>query len=85
MTIHTDAAGHTLGARIHPETHQVLHRDVRQQVFKADDGVVVVADLPGWYPEADGEPILTADDEKIRVRAVAALNALQRGFSPASP
>jgi hypothetical protein len=84
MTMHTDAAGHNLGARVHPDTQEVLHRDVRQQVFKSEDGVEVVAAIPGWYPDNEGEPIHTVDDEKIIVRAVAALNALQRGFDPAT-
>ncbi|WP_158747896.1 hypothetical protein [Acidisphaera sp. L21] len=82
MTTHADPAGHPLGARVHPDTHDMLHRDARAQVFK-DKGAAVVAEVPGWYLDNDGQPIITPDDDKVKVRAVAALNALKRGFDPA--
>ncbi len=83
MTIHTDPAGHVLGARLHPETHEALHRDVRPEVLESDGNKVVV-EVPGWYPDDGGNGVFSDADDKARVRGVAALNALARGFEPAS-
>ncbi len=83
MPAHTDPTGRVLGARLHPETHQVLHRDKRAHVY-AEEGCEVVADIPGWYPESDGKAVHTPDDDKAKVLAAAALKALERGFEPAT-
>ena len=84
MTDHTDPIGRALGARLHPETHEVLHRDKRPQVYVSDEGCEVVAEIPGWYPDGDSEAVYTPDDDKTKVLAAAALKALERGFEPAT-
>ena len=44
--------------RIHPETGQVLRRDVRPQVV-AFGSMRRAVEVPGWYPEDDGDSIHT--------------------------
>ncbi len=84
MTIHTDPVGRVAGSRLHPETHAVLHRDTRPRVYTSEEGSKVVADIPGWYPDSDGQAVHTPDDEKAKVLAAAALQAMDRGFEPAT-
>ena len=84
MTAHTDPIGRASGARLHPKTHEVLHRDTRAQVYASEEGYQVVAEVPGWYPDSDGEAIHTPDDDKAKVLAAAALKALENGFEPAT-
>ena len=62
VTIHTDPAGHVLGARLHPETHDVLHRDVRPEVLSSDGNKVVV-EVPGWYPDDSGNAVFSDTDD----------------------
>ena len=83
MAVYTDPIGRVLGARLHPETHEVLHREKRPQVY-SEQGCEVVADIPGWYPDSNGEAVHTPDDNKAKVLAAAALKALERGFEPAT-
>jgi HTH-type transcriptional regulator / antitoxin MqsA len=42
--------------RIHPETGAILRRDIRP--FPVGDQMV---DVPGWYPDDDGDAIFEAD------------------------
>ncbi len=84
MTTYTDPIGRVFGMRLHPKTHEVLHRETRPHVYVSEEGHEVVADVPGWYPDGDGEAVHTPDDEKAKVRAAAALKALDRGFEPAT-
>lgn len=44
--------------RIHPETGRTLRRDVRPQVV-AFGSMRRTVDLPGWYPDDDGDSIHT--------------------------
>lgn len=44
--------------RIHPETGQTLRRDVRPQVV-AFGSMRRRVDVPGWYPDDDGDSIHT--------------------------
>ncbi|MBW6419634.1 hypothetical protein [Celeribacter sp. PS-C1] len=47
--------------RIHPETGELLKRDVRKctSTYK---GHSIELDLPGWYPDGDGDSIHTGSD-----------------------
>ena len=83
MTIYTNPAGHVLGARLHPATHEALHRDVRPEVLELGGNKVVV-EVPGWYSDDSENAVFSEADDKAKVRGVAALNALARGFEPAS-
>jgi HTH-type transcriptional regulator/antitoxin MqsA len=49
--------------RIHPETGQELHRDVRPQVVQFGS-LSRVVEVPGWYPEGDGDAVFTGADLK---------------------
>lgn len=47
--------------RIHPETGKTLRRDVRPQVV-AFGSMRRTVDVPGWYPEDDGDSIHTGTE-----------------------
>lgn len=47
--------------RIHPETFEVLRRDVRPQTFRYAS-LSRTIDTPGWYPEGDGDAIFIGKD-----------------------
>lgn len=47
--------------RIHPETGKVLRRDVRPQTVTFGSMTRIV-DVPGWYPEDDGDAIHSGAD-----------------------
>lgn len=47
--------------RIHPETGQELRRDVRQQTVKFGS-LSRVVDVPGWYPQGDGDALFEGAD-----------------------
>jgi HTH-type transcriptional regulator / antitoxin MqsA len=44
-----------------PETGELLHRGVRPFTV-AYKGQAVTVDLPGWYPQGDGDGVLVGDD-----------------------
>lgn len=44
--------------RIHPETGRLLRRDIRPQVV-AFGSMRRMVDVPGWYPDDDGDSIHT--------------------------
>lgn len=47
--------------RIHPETGKLLRRDVRQQIVSVGS-LSRVVDVPGWYPDDDGDSIHSGAD-----------------------
>lgn len=47
--------------RIHPETGQLLRRDVRPQVVRVGSFSRQI-EVPGWYPEGEGDAIHTGAD-----------------------
>jgi HTH-type transcriptional regulator/antitoxin MqsA len=47
--------------RIHPETGQELRRDVRRQTVTFGS-LSRVVDVPGWYPEGDGDALFDGAD-----------------------
>jgi HTH-type transcriptional regulator/antitoxin MqsA len=49
--------------RVHPETGQVLRRDVRPQTVCVGS-LSREIDVPGWYPENDGDAIHSGADLK---------------------
>ena len=49
---------------IHPETGEVLHRDVRPFSFNFR-GKTITVDMPGWYSEKDDDGIFSQEDMKI--------------------
>lgn len=50
--------------KIHPETGEILHRDVRPFEFNFR-GEKIIIDMPGWYPEVGDDGIFTQEDMKI--------------------
>lgn len=50
--------------KIHPETGEILHRDIRpiEYTYK---GEKIVVNQPGWYPDEGDDGILTSEDWKI--------------------
>jgi len=47
--------------RIHPETGQELRRDVRRQTVTFGS-LSRVVDVPGWYPDGDGDALFDGTD-----------------------
>jgi HTH-type transcriptional regulator/antitoxin MqsA len=47
--------------RIHPETGQELRRDTRPQTVCVGS-LSRVVDVPGWYPDGDGDAIHSGED-----------------------
>ncbi len=60
--------------KIHPETGEVLHRDVRPFEFTFR-GETITIDMPGWYPAEGDEAIFTREDMKVAGDALRALKA----------
>ena len=60
--------------RIHPETGQVLHRDARVQTVSVGSMSREV-EVPGWYPEDDGDSIHSGAELQALDRAYLELRA----------
>ncbi len=60
--------------KIHPETGEVLHRDVRpiEYTYK---GETIIVDQPGWYPDDNDDGILTQEDMKVAGDVLRSLKA----------
>lgn len=61
---------------IHPETGEILYRDVRPIKYTYKDESIIV-DQPGWYPKNgnDDDGILSQEDMKIAGDAVRIMKA----------
>ena len=62
------------GIKIHPETGEILHRDIRPIEFSYK-GEKITVDMPGWYPDEGDEGIFTQDDMDISDEALRILKA----------
>lgn len=60
--------------KVHPETGEVLHRDVRPMEFTYK-GEKIVVNMPGWYPKEGDEGIFTREDCKISDQALRILKS----------
>lgn len=63
--------------RIHPETGEILRRDIRPFEFTFK-GEKITVDMPGWYPEGDGDAIFTHEDLQVSERVLENLQVRQR-------
>ena len=61
-------------AKIHPETGEVLHRDVRPMEFTYK-GEKIIVEMPGWYPAEGDDGIFTREDCKVSDQALRILKA----------
>lgn len=61
--------------RIHPETGELLRRDVRLQTVSYGGRSETVL-VPGWYPESDGDSVHTGADFTDRDAVFVRLRAL---------
>lgn len=73
--------------KIHPETGEVLHRDIRPMEF-CYKGESIIVDMPGWYPAEGDDGIFTQQDMNVSDKALDILRArvrqresLQENFS----
>ena len=59
---------------IHPETGEILHRDIRpiEYTYK---GEKITVNQPGWYPAEGDDGILTREDWEIADEALAIMKA----------
>ena len=60
--------------RIHPETGEILRRDVRAIEFSYK-GERITVDMPGWYPIEGDDGIFTHEDMKISDQALRMLKS----------
>ena len=60
--------------KIHPETGEILHRDVRpiEYTYKGES---IIVDQPGWYPMEGDDGILTQDDMDVADEALRIMKA----------
>ena len=60
--------------KIHPETGEILHRDVRpiEYCYK---GEKIIVNQPGWYPAEGDDGILTQEDMDVSDRALEIMKA----------
>ena len=65
---------------IHPETGELLRRDVRLIEFKFK-GEPFTVNMPGWYPEDNDNGIFSQEDLKVSDAAVDALLARHKKTS----
>jgi HTH-type transcriptional regulator/antitoxin MqsA len=68
-----------LKTRIHPETGVTLHRDIRPVTLTYKSESITV-DLPGWYPDGEGDGIVSGDDFKVSNRALHRMKARAEGL-----
>ena len=59
---------------IHPETGEILRRDVRAVEYEYK-GEKITVDMPGWYPAEGNDGICSMDDMKVAGKALAILKA----------
>ena len=55
--------------RIHPETGEILRRDVRK-IETTYKGETIIHDMPGWYPADNDNGIYTREDMKFSDEAL---------------
>ena len=60
--------------KIHPETGEILHRDIRPVEYTYK-GEKITVNQPGWYPAEGDEGILTREDCKVADEALAIMKA----------
>lgn len=60
---------------IHPETGEILRRDIRQIEFSYK-GEKIVVDMPGWYPDDNDEGIFSQEDMKVSDAALKYLKSI---------
>ena len=60
--------------KIHPETGEVLHRDVHPIEYEYK-GERIIVNMPGWYPAEGDDGIFTQEDMKIYGNAIRTLKA----------
>lgn len=64
--------------RYHSETGQSLKRDARPATVRYKNHAMTV-DLPGWYPDGEGDGIVDARDMRVLDRAMNQLKAEVEG------
>lgn len=60
--------------RIHPETGEILRRDIRPIEFSYKDERIFV-DMPGWYPAEGDDGIFTHEDMEVSDQALRILKS----------
>ena len=60
--------------KIHPETGEILHRDVRPVEF-CYKGEKIFVEMPGWYPAKGDDGIFTREDMEVSDKALRILKS----------
>ena len=59
---------------IHPETGEILRRDVRTIDFKFE-GENFTVEMPGWYPADNDDGIFSHEDLQVSEKEIARINS----------
>ena len=59
---------------IHPETGEILSRDIRPNLFEYK-GEQIILDMPGWYSATSDDGIFSREDMKVHDEALKILKA----------
>lgn len=59
---------------IHPDTGEILHRDIRPVEYTYK-GEKITVNQPGWYPAEGDDGILTSGDWEVADKALMILKA----------
>lgn len=59
---------------IHPETGEILRRDIRQ-LDVSYKGETIIVDMPGWYPSEGDDGVFSMEDMKVAGAALRTLKA----------
>ena len=65
---------------IHPETGEVLRRDIRTIEFNFK-GEKFTVDMPGWYPKDNDDGIFSQEDLIIPEKIIEHIKARHKNFS----
>lgn len=65
--------------KIHPETGEILHRDVRPVEYTYKEQKIIV-DQPGWYPAEGDEGIFNRQDMKVASKALEIMKARHQRY-----
>ena len=65
--------------KIHPETGEILHGDVRPVEYSYKEQKIVV-DQPGWYPAEGDEGIFNRQDMKVASKALEIMKARHQRY-----
>jgi len=65
--------------KYHPETGALLHRDIRPVTLHYKNQSITI-NMPGWFPDDDGDALFSQDDLKVSDGAVKTMKIAYEKF-----